>query len=83
MRRGALLDGARGLIELPEGRDGAKKAWDPGLTVGAIGLGCMGMSYAYGTPNDAASIATIQMALNRGVTMLDRPRVMAPTPTRS
>jgi aryl-alcohol dehydrogenase-like predicted oxidoreductase len=42
-----------------------------GLTAGAIGLGCMGMSYAYGTPDDAESIATIQMALDRGVTMLD------------
>lgn len=48
-----------------------RKLGTQGLTVGAIGLGCMGMSYAYGTPDDAESIATIQMALDRGVTMLD------------
>jgi aryl-alcohol dehydrogenase-like predicted oxidoreductase len=48
-----------------------RKLGTQGLTAGAIGLGCMGMSYAYGTPDHAESIATIQMALDRGVTMLD------------
>jgi aryl-alcohol dehydrogenase-like predicted oxidoreductase len=48
-----------------------RKLGAQGLTAGAIGLGCMGMSYAYGTPDDSESIATIQMALDRGVTMLD------------
>jgi aryl-alcohol dehydrogenase-like predicted oxidoreductase len=48
-----------------------RKLGTQGLTAGAIGLGCMGMSYAYGTPDDAESIATIRMALDRGVTMLD------------
>jgi aryl-alcohol dehydrogenase-like predicted oxidoreductase len=48
-----------------------RKLGTQGLSVGAIGLGCMGMSYAYGTPDDAESIATIQVALDRGVSMLD------------
>jgi aryl-alcohol dehydrogenase-like predicted oxidoreductase len=42
-----------------------------GLTVSAIGLGCMGMSQSYGTPDDAESIRTIHRALDLGVTLLD------------
>jgi aryl-alcohol dehydrogenase-like predicted oxidoreductase len=49
-----------------------------GLRVGAIGLGCMGMSWAYGTPDDAESIATIRRALDLGVTMLDTAEVYGP-----
>jgi aryl-alcohol dehydrogenase-like predicted oxidoreductase len=42
------------------------------LTVGAQGLGCMGMSHAYGPAgDDAESIATIHRALDLGVTLLD------------
>ena len=42
-----------------------------GLTVSAIGLGCMGMSQAYGTPNDDESVRTIHRALDLGVTLFD------------
>ncbi|MFE6160914.1 aldo/keto reductase [Streptomyces sp. NPDC056486] len=42
-----------------------------GLTVSAQGLGCMGMSHAYGAADDAQSIATIHRALDLGVTLLD------------
>jgi aryl-alcohol dehydrogenase-like predicted oxidoreductase len=41
------------------------------LVVSALGLGCMGMSQSYGTPDDAESLATLNQAIDRGITMLD------------
>ena len=48
-----------------------RKLGRQGLTVSELGLGCMGMSEFYGTPDEAESIATVHRALELGVTLLD------------
>ncbi len=42
-----------------------------GPTVSAQGLGCMGMSFAYGTPDAAEAEATLARALDLGITFFD------------
>jgi aryl-alcohol dehydrogenase-like predicted oxidoreductase len=49
-----------------------------GLRVGALGLGCMGMSEFYGPRDEDESIATIHRALELGVTLLDTADVYGP-----
>jgi aryl-alcohol dehydrogenase-like predicted oxidoreductase len=48
------------------------------LEVSALGLGCMGMSFGYGPGDDQESVATIQRALDLGVTMLDTADMYGP-----
>jgi aryl-alcohol dehydrogenase-like predicted oxidoreductase len=43
----------------------------PGVEVSAIGLGVMGMSEFYGTPDEKESIATLDLALELGVSFWD------------
>ncbi len=42
-----------------------------GLRVSAQGLGCMGMSFAYGPTDDEESVATIHRAIDLGLTLFD------------
>ncbi len=51
-----------------------------GIEVGAIGLGCMGMSFAYdpGHRDDDGSVAAIHRALELGVTLVDTADVYGP-----
>ncbi|NPC73404.1 aldo/keto reductase [Corallococcus exiguus] len=48
-----------------------RKLGRQGLTVSALGLGCMGMSEFYAGRDDAESEATLLHALDRGITFFD------------
>ena len=48
-----------------------RKLGTQGLVVSAIGLGCMGMSQAYGTPDETESIATLNRAIELGIDFFD------------
>jgi len=55
-----------------------RKLGGEGLTVSELGLGCMGMSEFYGTTDEDESIATIQRAIDLGVTFIDTADMYGP-----
>ncbi len=55
-----------------------KRLGNQGLTVSAMGLGCMGMSDAYGAADEAESLATIRRALDLGINLFDTSDVYGP-----
>ncbi len=55
-----------------------RKLGQAGLTVSALGLGCMGMSWAYGTADETESIAVLHEALERGLNFFDTAEMYGP-----
>ncbi|MGA8574621.1 MAG: aldo/keto reductase [Candidatus Cybelea sp.] len=55
-----------------------RKLGTQGLMVSELGLGCMGMSFAYGTADESEAIATIHRALDLGINFLDTAEVYGP-----
>lgn len=55
-----------------------RKLGTQGLTVSALGLGCMSMTQVYGVSDDVESIATIHRAIELGVNFFDTAEVYGP-----
>ena len=55
-----------------------RKLGSQGLEVSELGLGCMGMSWAYGTPDDQESLATLDRALELGISFYDTAEAYGP-----
>ena len=56
-----------------------RKLGNSNLEVSALGLGCMGMSFSYGSPKDIKEmISLIRSAVDRGITLFDTAEVYGP-----
>jgi aryl-alcohol dehydrogenase-like predicted oxidoreductase len=55
-----------------------RKLGTQGLTVSALGLGCMGMTFAYGTADEGESIRTVHRAIELGITFFDTAEIYGP-----
>lgn len=54
-----------------------RKFANTAIMLPAIGLGCMGMNHAYGEPDDEESIATLNKAIDLGITFWDTADIYA------
>ena len=55
-----------------------RKLGRQGLEVSAIGLGCLGMSQSYGPADEKESLATLDRAVELGVTFFDTAEAYGP-----
>jgi aryl-alcohol dehydrogenase-like predicted oxidoreductase len=55
-----------------------RKLGSQGLEVSELGLGCMGMSWSYGAADEQESLATIDRALELGITFFDTAEAYGP-----
>ncbi len=55
-----------------------RKLGRQGLEVSAIGLGCMGMSWAYGPVDESRAVRTLHRALELGIDFLDTAEIYGP-----
>ena len=55
-----------------------RKLGTQGLEVSALGLGCMGMTHAYGEADEQDSVATIHRAIDLGCTLFDTAEFYGP-----
>ena len=55
-----------------------RKLGTQGLTVSELGLGCMGMTWAYGAGDEQSGIATIHRALELGIDFFDTAEIYGP-----
>ncbi|MDQ5932991.1 MAG: Aldo/keto reductase [Cyanobacteriota bacterium erpe_2018_sw_21hr_WHONDRS-SW48-000092_B_bin.40] len=55
-----------------------RKLGQQGLEVTALGLGCMGMSWLYGTPDRLESVRTLKRAIALGINFFDTAEVYGP-----
>ncbi len=55
-----------------------RKLGTQGLEVSALGLGCMGMSWAYGKPDEKEVVRTLHRALDLGVDFWDTAEIYGP-----
>ncbi len=74
MRRSREIPILLGKVKVMEQR----KLGTQGLQVSAEGLGCMGMSEFYGDGDEQESIATIHLALDLGINLLDTADIYGP-----
>ena len=65
------MGGSEVIIMSPQKENAFRKLGSVGPEVFPLALGCMGMSGMYGPADENESIATIQAAVERGITLID------------